>query len=94
MSAKFIDVYPVVTQHPWTSADVRKVYEGSIPSSRIIYVAKIHLNWVRLAPAYPPLAHPDYASGLGKISAYTLGLAPSHLPRPLRFPLRGQGLGC
>jgi len=32
MSAKFIDVYPVVTQHQWTSANVRKVIVGSIPT--------------------------------------------------------------
>ena len=32
MSAKFIAVYPVVTQHPWTSADVRNGVVGSIPT--------------------------------------------------------------
>ena len=32
MSAKFIAVYPVVTQHPWTSVDIRNEVVGSIPT--------------------------------------------------------------
>jgi len=61
MSAKFIAVYPVVTQHPWTSADVRNGVVGSIPTlaSKILRLSlqgskkpRIDTGVVRLNP-YP-----------------------------------------
>ena len=32
MSAKFLAVYPVVRQHPWTLVDIGKGVVGSIPT--------------------------------------------------------------
>ena len=57
MSAKFIAVYPVVTQHLWTSADVRKGIVGSIPTLASIFFKETK------KPAHPatkkPVLSPD-----------------------------------